>query len=74
MLDNWRIVLASPPDREDVVAEIWHGNEMWAEVARERDCFSVEFYPRPSNLPWRFDLEEAVSAVQAAKNKLLGQQ
>ena len=34
MSPGHRVVIASPPDREGLVAEIWHGDEMWAEGVR----------------------------------------
>jgi hypothetical protein len=73
MTDNYRILIASPPDREKVVAEVWCGEEMLAEVANEDGPLTIEFYPKPGGKPWLLDYEEAVKAMQMAKDKLLGE-
>jgi hypothetical protein len=70
MTDNYQILIASPPDGEKVVAEVWCGEEMLAEVANEAGPLTIEIYPKPSGKPWLLDYEEVVKAIQMAKNKL----
>ena len=41
-----KIDIASPPDREHLVAEILVGGEQWAEVNIESGRLDVELYPR----------------------------
>lgn len=72
MIAGYRVVITSPPDREGVVAEIWQGDEMWAEIANEEGHLTIEVYPRQSGRTWMFDYEEALKAMQLARNKLLG--
>jgi hypothetical protein len=72
MIDNYRIIIASPPDREKVVSEVWCGEEMWAEVANEAGPLTICFYPRTNGKPWMLDYEDVVKAIQMAKDKLIG--
>ncbi len=74
MSASHRIVIASPPDREGVVAEIWHGDEMWGEVANEEGRLTLEFYPKEPKGTWLFDYDEALNAIQTARSKLLGKE
>ena len=67
-----RVTIASPPDREKLVAEIFHENEQWAEVHQERSELTLELYPRRDGKPWEFGLEDAVSALVAARKRLVG--
>lgn len=41
----FEIIIASVPDRENVVAEIWHEQKMLAEVSNENGIVEVELYP-----------------------------
>ena len=72
MIENHRIVIASPPDREGIVAEIWQSEEMWAEIANEEGRLTIEIYPRAEGNTWLFDYDEAIKVIQMAKDKLLG--
>ncbi len=73
MKDKHRICISSPPDREKLVAEIFFGDTQWAEVNQEREALEVEFYPRPDGEPWRIDYQDAVSALDEAKRRLMGE-
>lgn len=65
------IEITSPPDRDDLVAEIWVGDEMLAEVSLGgSNTAVVEFYPRQSGKPWIADLEEITEALNQAKQRL----
>ena len=69
---KFKISIASPPDREKLVAMIDCGNEQWAEINQERARLEVEFYPRRDGKPWVFELEEAVAALAQARVRLVG--
>jgi hypothetical protein len=73
MNDKLRISISSPPDREKLVAEISFGDEQWAEINQEREALEVEFYPRPDGEPWRIDYQDALSALNEAKRRLIGE-
>jgi hypothetical protein len=46
---DMRICISSPPDREKLVAEIFFGDEQWAELNQESGTLELEFYPKPSS-------------------------
>lgn len=47
MTDKYRICISSPPDRNNLVAEIFFGYIQWAEINTEQKNVQIEFYPRP---------------------------
>jgi hypothetical protein len=54
-----RAQIASAPDRDNVIYEIWHGRYEVAEISKEpgRD-YEIELYPAPAGEIWHFDLNE----------------
>lgn len=72
-MPEFKISVASPPDREKLVAMIDYGNEQWVELNQEREKLVVEFYPRVDGKPWTFDLEEAMAALTQARVRLVGE-
>lgn len=71
-MSKFRIIIASLPDRERVVAEISYDNVQWAEISQETDELIVQFYKHPRKDFWEFPLEEALQALEQAKKSLLG--
>ena len=63
--------IASPPDREKLVAEMFFGSDQWAEVNHETNEVRVEFYARADGRPWNFSLTDAITALNIAKQRLL---
>jgi hypothetical protein len=59
----FRILIASPPDREELVAEIFFDDVRWAEVNQEHSSLEVEFYPRPDRKPWQMELQDALDSL-----------
>jgi|JI102314A1RNA_FD_contig_21_16220032_length_331_multi_3_in_0_out_0_1 hypothetical protein len=70
MSNGFEIILASVPDRDDLVAEIWRGDSQFAEVRREEERFFVELYPNPKDLAWIFEHSELIEALNAAERRL----
>jgi hypothetical protein len=64
--------IASPPDRERLVAEIFYEHEQWAEIHQETEALTVELYPRRDGKLWSFALQDAISALQIAGRRLVG--
>lgn len=62
----WRVTIASPPDRDKLVAEIFVGTQQWAEINQETGVLEVEFYPRTDGAPWKIALPDALAALQEA--------
>lgn len=69
-MDQFSIEIVSVADREQLVAEIWYGTSMIAEVSRETGVLQLELYS-----PGRFicNLEDFMDVVADAQRKLTGQ-
>ncbi|OQY53119.1 MAG: hypothetical protein B6245_23085 [Desulfobacteraceae bacterium 4572_88] len=65
------ISIASVPDREGLVAELWYDEEQWGEIFQEGDELRLALYPSPNHSFWNFDAEDAANTIQKAKDKLL---
>jgi hypothetical protein len=66
------VSLASPPDREYLVAMINVGAEQWAELNQENGLLTLEVYPRRDGQPWMISYEAAMTALRNAKERLVG--
>jgi hypothetical protein len=64
--------LASPPDREQLVAQISYDREQWAEIHQHMGGLTLELYPRQDGKPWEFPFDEAVTALRHAQKRLTG--
>jgi hypothetical protein len=65
------VELASSPDRDELVAEIWWNDQMVAEVRRASDGGRyIDLYPSPSRIPWSFQLKEWLAAMKEADARL----
>lgn len=69
---KFSIQVASAPDRDELVAEIWFGSDMVAEVRMNStsSSFDVDLYNNPRRSCWSFDLDSLVLAITSAKSKL----
>jgi hypothetical protein len=66
------IDIASPPDREKLVAMLSYESEQWAEINQESEHLTLELYPRRNGEPWKFIYDEAIAALQQARKRLVG--
>jgi hypothetical protein len=66
-----KTTIASPPDREKLVAMIDFGDEQWAEINQESGKLQLELYARRDGRPWKFPLADAIRAIESAKGLLL---
>jgi hypothetical protein len=73
MSEEMRIYISSLPDRERLVAEIFLGDEQWAELNQEGNRLSLEIYPKPSGGYWSLDFEDVVNILAEAKRRLVGE-
>jgi hypothetical protein len=72
-MDIFRITLASPPDRERLVADIFVDSTQIAELNREHESgLKLELYARPDGQPWSVDLQAFLTAVHDASAALQG--
>jgi hypothetical protein len=66
-----QVDIASPPDREKLVAEIFIGNEQWAEINQEKNELELEIYPRQDGRPWIIPFGLAMEALETGRRRLL---
>jgi hypothetical protein len=69
MTTSLRIQVASVPDRDDLVAEIWSGSEQVAELRKENGAPQIQLYSRQSGW-WDFPYADFVAALQTAREEL----
>jgi hypothetical protein len=69
-MSQFKIEIASVPDRENLVAEIWYSEVLIAEINQEKENLEIQLYPvdRIS-----VKLEEYLDALHTAKKDLLGE-
>ncbi|MBX8547548.1 hypothetical protein K5D53_23240 [Pseudomonas cichorii] len=64
-------LISSPPDRENLVFEIWLGDDQLAEVSHEPGrSVEIEIYPPADGRAWVFEYEEFMAMLNQAKNNL----
>lgn len=66
-MNKLTIQIASVPDREGVVAEIWFLDLLVAEIYRNNEVLELEFY---LNKNIAIDLNEFMTTLEIAKRKL----
>ena len=64
------VVLASPPDRKFLVAEIFFDSEQLAEINQESGELMLEIYPRRDGKPWKLTYTNLSFALEEAKTRL----
>ncbi len=72
MTSKITITIASVPDREKLVAELWVGHRQWAELSQENETLLLEIYPSSGNSAWSLDYEDTMNGLMQAKQKLTG--
>ena len=72
MTDEIVIRIASVPDREQPVAELWCGDTQWGELSQEGGRLVLELYPGPAGQPWRFAFADVSAALEQARRRLVG--
>lgn len=71
--EKMRICISSPPDRENLVAEFFLGDEQWGELNQEGSALTLEIYPKRSGGPWVLDFNEFLSTIDEGQRLLLGE-
>ena len=72
MNETIRIDIASPPDREKLVAQIMIGDEQWAELNQDGEYLVLEVYPRQDGQPWVISFDDAIGTLTDARVRLIG--
>lgn len=63
----FEVLVTSVPDRENLVAEIWHDNKLIAEINSETGVQEIIFYCEKETA---FDYQELINALKEASLKL----
>ena len=71
MNDELTMKVASVPDRNFLIAEVWAGDAQFAEVSKESGDLRVQVYPRDDGQPWTLRLEELLRVLAQAEIRLL---
>lgn len=71
MSKNFTIIVASVPDRDNLVTEIYYNNVQWAEISKEDNKTLIQFYSYPDQDYWEFPLEEALQVLESARDRFL---
>jgi hypothetical protein len=66
-MKKFDIQIASVPDREKLVAEIWFDNVLLVEINQENENLEVQLYPFNGKI---FNQEEFLRTIEIAKKKL----
>jgi len=66
-----KIEIVSSPDRENLVAEIWQGDQMIAEINQDGETLELEIYTAKAE-GLKLEFEDFVDALKNAKKKLVG--
>lgn len=72
-IKNFRIVIASLPDREHCVCEIYYNHMEWVEISNENEEIMIQFYNHPTQDYWEFPIDIALEILTAAKKRFLGE-
>jgi len=67
------VTIASVPDRENVVAELWYQDQLWGELSYENNEFQLEIYPSSKGEAWNFNYEKILQSIINAKEKLVNE-
>jgi hypothetical protein len=67
---NW--VIAIPPDREHLIAELYDGNIQFGEINQDEGVLVLEIHREPNDLPWRFSLHQLIDFLRETERELTG--
>jgi hypothetical protein len=68
---KYRTCVASAPDRDELVAEVWVEDNLLAEIRRFGKGTMIELYSNPAGGPWSLECDSLFNALAEAKVKLL---
>ena len=69
--EDFRIVIADMPNKEEPVAEVHYKNEFWVDISYEdHEYFVTQFYNKNDGNYWEIPYEEAMKVLKEAKARL----
>ena len=71
MTKEFEIDIASIPTEENLVAEIYYDRVQWVQMYHNNGKLLIQFYPPPNKDYWEFPVDDAIKALEKAKNRLL---
>ena len=71
-MKNLTIEIASPPDRENLVAEIWLEDQMIAEINQENNNLELEIFIKEKG-KLKLNYDDFLETLEKAKKKLVGE-
>jgi hypothetical protein len=69
---DFKLQIASYPDQENIVVEIWHRDRLLGVVSHETERFKLEIYSKPdasSNNLWELDLDKLMEVLALARKQ-----
>ena len=66
---TFTVEITSVPDREDLVAEVWYGDDLVAELRHEDSGVYIELYSPPTG-KWDMRLADLVGVLDKARDRL----
>jgi len=66
------IEIASVPDRDELVAEVWAGRDQFAELRKEGDGLVLQVFSPPQGGAWDLAFEQVLKALATARDRLEG--
>jgi hypothetical protein len=67
---HFSIELTSVLDRDDLVAEVWFGPDLVAEIRYQSGEARLQVFTSPAGGHWDLPLDEFLAALQEARDKL----
>ncbi len=72
-MTKWRTQIASLPDKDFVVVEIYYEDEQWAEISQENGRPLITMFSPIGSQYWELDVDEVLHIINHAKGRLLGE-
>lgn len=69
---SFSVELASVPDREGVVAELWCDEQLLAELRHDDGQLRIQLYPNSAGEPWDLPHGQFLHALRRAQERLEG--
>lgn len=69
-MESVRINVASLPDRDDLVGEIWFGDIEFAELSIRDRHLRIDIFPHPDGKTWNLSWQDLIALVERAKARL----
>ena len=69
MTTQMTMIVLSAPDRDDLFAELYEGDDLWAFVERGEEGLRLRIVSRDVAPVWEFDLNAAIGILESARRR-----